>query len=496
MGRGISSPRKRLGVGLTYSSAIEPLLSESGLVDVLEVEPEGLLVRGNTHEPYQVDEESLHRLARLPQPRIVHGVGFPVGGSQKPDPAHTKIFARMCDGLGAAWASEHLNFNRAAGRGHPFLAGFLLPPRQTPEGVKACAESIRSVKDRLRIPFAFETGVNYLQPRSDELDDGAFVAAVAEKADCGILLDLHNIWTNQRNGRQDIERFLDRIPLDRVWEIHLAGGEETDGYWLDAHCGEVPDEVMRLAEDVLPRCPNVSALIFEIFPAYVPRVGIPKLRRQLRRMKRIWNRSKFSPHPARPARKRQNVTRPLVPIGMNVRPPEWERALAALVKGSMRHDELSRKLLEDPGISVYRKLVATFRASAIVGTMPMTARLLRERLGPRGLERLLHSFWSARPPSLFPSDEAIAFRTHLQKHPPRAPWVLSIAEFEVAVVRTLLDGRTRRVSFDVDPATLLSRLAKQGGTGRMARGKFEMTINLDEAARWAGVRARTPDTHH
>ena len=64
-------------------------------------------------------------------------------------------------------------------------------------------------------------------------------AAVAECADCGILLDLHNLFANGVNGRQSVEEFIAQLPLERVWEIHVAGGVELDGYWLDAHSGGV-----------------------------------------------------------------------------------------------------------------------------------------------------------------------------------------------------------------------------------------------------------------
>lgn len=114
------------------------------------------------------------------------------------------------------------------------------------------------------MPFAVETGVNYLHPRAEELPDGAFVAGVAMAADCGILLDLHNVWTNERNGRQAVDDFVAQIPLERVWEVHLAGGSELEGYWLGSHSGGIPDELHALAARVIPQLPNLRALIFEI----------------------------------------------------------------------------------------------------------------------------------------------------------------------------------------------------------------------------------------
>jgi uncharacterized protein (UPF0276 family) len=82
-----------------------------------------------------------------------------------------------------------------------------------------------------------ETPVSYLPPAPGEWPDGAFVAAVAEAADCGILLDLHNALRNARNGRQSVPAFCDALSPERVWELHLAGGERESGFHLDAHAG-------------------------------------------------------------------------------------------------------------------------------------------------------------------------------------------------------------------------------------------------------------------
>ena len=147
-----------------------------------------------------------------------------MGGTLPPDPAQLPPFLRTIEALQPPWVSEHLSFNRARGPGGVYNTGFLLPPRQTTEGIRSAVRSIRAMADAIGLPFAVETGVNYLHQREDELDDGRFVAEVVEGADCGLLLDLHNLWANQRNGRQAIEEYLAQLPLERVWEVHLAGG--------------------------------------------------------------------------------------------------------------------------------------------------------------------------------------------------------------------------------------------------------------------------------
>ena len=135
-----------------------------------------------------------------------------------------------------------------------------------------------------------ETGVNYLRPRSDELRDGNFVRRVSEAADCGLLLDLHNVFTNALNGRQPLDAFLDDLPLERVWEVHLAGGMELDGFWLDAHSGAIPDALYSVAEQLIPRLPNLGAIIFEIFPSFVPVVGLDLVEEQIHRLHALWRR--------------------------------------------------------------------------------------------------------------------------------------------------------------------------------------------------------------
>jgi len=165
----------------------------------------------------------------------------------------------------------------------------MLPPRHSPAGVVLAAANIAQYRAGLRnIPLAIETPVSYLPPLPGELPDGEFVAAVAEAADCGILLDLHNVLCNARNGRQSVAAFLDAVPLDRVWEIHLAGGESEAGFWLDSHSGLAEGELVEIAAALIPRLPRLRAMIFEIMPERVPEVGLAGIARQLGTLRDLW----------------------------------------------------------------------------------------------------------------------------------------------------------------------------------------------------------------
>lgn len=122
-----------------------------------------------------------------------------------PDPVeHLALLRRTVRDMRPAWVSEHLSFNRVTGPHGAEQTGFLLPPRQSAAGVRVAAANIDAFRAALNCPVAFETGTNYLRPRDDEMPDGEFFGAVCAGADCGILLDLHNLWCNERNGRAAI----------------------------------------------------------------------------------------------------------------------------------------------------------------------------------------------------------------------------------------------------------------------------------------------------
>ncbi|HYL99152.1 MAG TPA: DUF692 family protein, partial [Blastocatellia bacterium] len=278
-----------LGVGITYSPAIEPLVAgHPNEFDVVEIEPQTVWLErpGQLDQPsrYGIAGQMLEHLAQLPGHKTIHSLGVPVGGPIPPEPNQLKLLQHTIDRLDAPWMTEHLSFNSTG----EFSTGFFLPPRQTMEGVDTAARNIRALQKAFSVPVGVETGVNYLRPRGDEMRDGEFVASVIETADCGLLLDLHNIYCNSLNGRQAMDAYLADLPLDRVWEVHLAGGLELDSFWLDAHSGAIPDPLFAIAREVIPDLPNLKAIIFEIFPSFVPRFGLDAVRREIERVHGLW----------------------------------------------------------------------------------------------------------------------------------------------------------------------------------------------------------------
>ncbi|HEY7318415.1 MAG TPA: DUF692 family multinuclear iron-containing protein [Candidatus Binatia bacterium] len=466
-----------LGVGIIYSLAIEPLLERHPeLFPVLEVEPQTTWIKvPGVAEPYRVNREMLDHLSRLPGRKIIHSVGTPVGGTVRPEPAQLERLQETIDYFGSPWASDHLSFNQTS----EFATGFFLPPRQTLQGVGIAIASIRALQAALPVPIAVETGVSYLRPLPDELSDGDFVGRVVEGADCGLLLDLHNVYCNSVNGRQPLDEYLQQVPLDRVWEIHLAGGMERDGFWLDAHSGAIPDSLYAVAEKLIPRLPNLKAIIFEIFPSFVPVIGLELVREQIERLHALWN------------LRTSNCERPPVPVRLQLKPETsqsaspavWECALGRLVIGRRADDELGRQFERDPGVRIVEELIHEFRASMIVGVLRLTSRLLMLALGPAAFRTILSDYWSKTPPQMYASVEAEAFACYLEALALKVPHLGEVLLFERAATATLIDGQARIVRFDLEPLPLLRALAE----GRLPTepgqpGDYEIEITPDGLA--------------
>lgn len=475
-----SASLPELGVGITYSSVVEPLIRERPeLFDLVEIEPQTTWIATRQgQQPYRVADQVIAQLASLPGRKLIHSVGTPVGGTVRPDPAQLALLRQMVAQFGSPWASDHLSFNATP----EFHTGFFLPPRQTSAGLDAVVASVRDLQAALGVPIAVETGVNYLRPRADEMADGEFVAAVVAATGCGILLDLHNAFANSLNGRMPVERFVAQLPLEHVWELHLAGGFELDGFWLDAHSGAIPAPLLEIAQAVIPALPNLKAIVFEIFPSFVPVAGLATVRAEIERLHELWElRGTASARStgAQPA---------LRPASDPLSPAMWERVLGGLAVGQAVHEPAADSLREDPGVAVVRRLINEFRASMVVGVLRLTSRLIMLALGPEIFRALLQDFWQRTPPQPFASAEAEAFAAYLSALDLKVPQLAKILEFERAVLATLVDDQPRVVTFALDPLPMLRALAE----GRLTDipgepGEYEIEVTPDGPANATGL---------
>lgn len=477
-----------LGVGLVYWQELEPLFA-GGLVQVLELEAQTLWEKSGRRGAleYRVNDGLLERIAALPQAKLLHGVGHPLGGLVDDPVDWTGAFAHCTAVLAPAWASEHLSFNRYRPGTGPASApvaetSFLLPPRQTAAGVAVAARNVQRLREVTGVPVAFETGVNYLRPRADELADGAYFAAIAEGADCGILLDLHNLWANERNGRMPLREVLAALPLERIWELHLAGGSVLDGYWLDAHDGLVDPELHELAAELIPRLPNLGAINFEILPQYVERTGIDRIARQLEDLRRLWNLRRplhvtAPPHDSPHAMPRAVPPWPDAAALLDMQ--RWERSLGALALGlPPPADALPG--MDAAGGAIFEQLVREFRAGRIVRVLRYSMLLLLRELGATKVDALIRAYCRACPSDIFTAVEAERFaeflRGKLADGSIAVPLLDEVLAFERAMIAASLWGRDATLHWSVDPVQLLERIETGEPLSTLARMPLEMQV--------------------
>jgi uncharacterized protein (UPF0276 family) len=368
------------------------------LVDVVEVEPQTIW-RPATAGGWRLDPAALGWLTTIDRPMLSHGVGFPVGGTVPPDLTGVRAAAESARQLGALHWSEHLSFNQARS-GTVIQAGFLLPPVLTEAAIEAAVVNIARYHDQLDLPFLVETPANYLRRGQGDLSDGQFVREVSERADCGILLDLHNIWANELNGRQPVAEFMAELPLERVWELHLAGGFYLDGCYLDAHYGPVPAALLDLAAAVVPTLPCLRAIIFESVPESVAGLGVPGMRQVLRGLHDLAD----SPARVADAGMAPRLAAETRQAGSPRATAEREYRLAAYT--TRLSDDLPGG---DPGAAVLRQLTDQARLSLVTGTEPERLRWMLTHLGKARTDALLNQFLATCPASPWPDEQGAEF---------------------------------------------------------------------------------------
>jgi uncharacterized protein (UPF0276 family) len=183
----------------------------------------------------------------------LHGVGLSLGSADEPDRAHLARIRRLIDRFEPALVSEHIAWSVEGGH----YLNDLFPIPYTEEALATVARNIAIAQDALGRRILVENPSSYLRFLDSTMPECRFVAEVAERADCGLLLDVNNIHVSAHNHGFDIAEYLAAIPAERVGELHLAGHArvEVEGQVLliDDHASRVIPDVWTLYERALGR---------------------------------------------------------------------------------------------------------------------------------------------------------------------------------------------------------------------------------------------------
>ncbi len=218
-------------------------------------------------------------------PVVAHGVNASLGSldETRVDASYLEQVKAEVARIGSPWLGEHLAFTKAAG----VDAGQLLPMQRSRETIAIVAAKIRHMRDAVGVPMLIENLAYYFEIPGAEMSEAEFVADVLEEADCGLLLDVNNLYANSVNQSFDPFAFIDRIPAERVVEIHVAGGEVVEGLYIDTHGHPLNLDVLELL-DYVCRTKRPNAVLLER-EKNIP--GIAEIVEELRILKDIWARN-------------------------------------------------------------------------------------------------------------------------------------------------------------------------------------------------------------
>lgn len=190
-------------------------------------------------------------------PIVMHGVGLSIGSSDTIDMAYLQKLKALAEWLKPAWVSDHVCWTGI----NKVNSHDLLPMPYTEESLALIVDNIKRVQDYLGRTILLENPSTYLEFKASHIPEWEFIARMAEEADCGLLLDVNNVYVSCYNHRLDPKTYLDAIPTDRVVQIHLAGHENHGTHIVDTHSDHVVDRVWDLYSYAISRIGAVSTMV-------------------------------------------------------------------------------------------------------------------------------------------------------------------------------------------------------------------------------------------
>ncbi len=190
-------------------------------------------------------------------PIVMHGVALSIGSTDPIDFDYLKKLKALATRVNAVWLGDHVCWTGVAGRnGHD-----LFPVPYNEETLAFLVDRIRIVQDFLGRPLILENPSTYLTFAASSMAEEEFLARMATEADCGLLLDVNNVYVTCRNHDLDPYTYLEGIPYDRVVQFHVAGHTDHGTHCIDSHIGPVIDPVWQLYADVYQRTGGRSTLL-------------------------------------------------------------------------------------------------------------------------------------------------------------------------------------------------------------------------------------------
>jgi uncharacterized protein (UPF0276 family) len=242
-----------IGLGLRQPIAAALFAAPPRALRWLELHPENYLARGGRYA-------SLLGEARERYPLLTHGLSMGFGSLTPFDREHTRALAGLVRELDCPWHSDHLCFSSVDG----VYLHDLLPLPHSREAIEVAVLRIREAQAALGVPIAVEHISYYAEPPGSELSEVDCLCEILERADARLLLDVNNVFVNAENHGFDARAFIDRLPLERVVQLHVAGHHvRADGIRIDTHAEPVCEQVFELFDYTMRKLARPLPVLLE-----------------------------------------------------------------------------------------------------------------------------------------------------------------------------------------------------------------------------------------
>jgi uncharacterized protein len=242
-----------LGAGLGFRRELkDEILSAADRIDFLE-----LIVDQYIDKPLVREQEAADLSRKFPV--VLHGVDLSIGTDCPIDEVYLEGFRRVAEMVKPKWVSDHLCFTRVPGNS----LGQLTPLCFNENVVDIVVKHIKQAAGAFDCPFLIENISYYFVVPPSTMTEAEFITRIIRESGCWLLLDVTNLRNNAINHKYDPYEFLDRIPLDRVVQIHLAGSTRLKGLVIDSHSQPVHSEVFDLLRYAAPRMPALKGVLIE-----------------------------------------------------------------------------------------------------------------------------------------------------------------------------------------------------------------------------------------
>ncbi len=190
-------------------------------------------------------------------PMVMHGVSLSIGSTDPLNYEYLRELKALRDRISARWVSDHLCWTGVSGKN----SHDLLPMPYTEEALRHVARRVRAVQDYMEAPLILENPSTYVGFSSSTMSEWEFLSALTKEADCGLLLDVNNVYVSAQNHQFDPQVYLAAVPYDRVVQFHVAGHTSKGAHIIDTHIGPVIEPVWELLGDAYRRAQGAPVLL-------------------------------------------------------------------------------------------------------------------------------------------------------------------------------------------------------------------------------------------